>query len=593
MAMTIYTAPIRDFQFLLQEVFHANDDFSHLSGFEEIDEEVVTMVMEGGARVCEEILHPINASGDSQGCLFNDGRVTTPEGFREAYQAYTEAGWSALSLPAEHGGQALPETLNFVVEEMTCSANTAFSLYSVLTRGVVNLLHTYASDNLKDQYLDKLVAGTWTGTMCLTESHAGTDLGMVKTKAIEQGDGSFLLSGTKIFITGGEHDLTENIIHLVLARLPGAPEGVRGVSLFLVPKYLPNAQGDPGQANGVSCGSIEHKMGIQGSSTCVMNFDQARGFLVGQLNQGIPHMFKLMNLARLAIGLQGLGLAEVAYQNAVAYARERLQTRSLAGVKNPDGPADPIIVHADVRRMLLITRAYTEGCRALSLWTGLQLDIAHRHPEESQRAEANDLIELITPVFKAFFTDMGYETTTLCQQVFGGHGYIRETGMEQFVRDARIAQIYEGTNGIQALDLVRRKLFIHDQRLPEQLFSRIDVFIAQHQDALCSEYIKPLNIALLELRELTAWLIGASKDNPDELGAASTDYLRVFALTTLAWFWARMACVAVKADGDPFYVSKLASARYFFARLLPQTQGLNRGIRTGASYLMNLDDTGF
>jgi alkylation response protein AidB-like acyl-CoA dehydrogenase len=591
--MTKYHAPIRDFQFLLEDVFKAQENLFALPGFEEIDSDVANMVLEEGAKVCEEVLHPINASGDQQGCQFENGRVTTPEGFSAAYQTFTESGWSSLSLPPEHGGQGLPETLNFIIEEMTCSANTAFSLYSVLTRGVVNLLHVYASDGLKDQYLDKLVAGTWTGTMCLTESHAGTDLGLVKTRAVAQDDGSYAVSGTKIFITGGEHDLTENIIHLVLARLPDAPKGVRGISLFLVPKKLPDESGNPGQANGVNCGSIEHKMGIKGSSTCVMNFDGARGFLVGELNQGLPHMFKLMNLARLAIGLQGLGLGEVAYQNAVSYARERLQSRSLSGIQNPDGPADPIIVHADVRRMLLTTRAYVEGCRALSLWTGMQLDIAHRHPVTTKRREADDMIEIITPVFKAFFTDVGYESTTLCQQVFGGHGYIQETGMEQFVRDSRIAQIYEGTNGVQALDLVRRKLFIHQGRLPEQFFNLIEDFITRHQgDEACYEFVELLDAALLRLRNLTVWLLKVSKDNPDELGAASTDYLRVFALTTLAWFWAQMGCVA-KARNDEFSVAKLATTRYFFGRLLPQIEGLDRGIRSGAWRLMELDESGF
>ncbi len=592
--MTTYHAPIRDFQFLLQEVFKVQDTLYTLPGFEEIDDDVVNMVLEEGAKVCEEVLHPVNASGDQQGCSFDDGMVTTPDGFKEAYQIFTEAGWSSLSLPTEHGGQGLPETLNFVIEEMTWSANAAFILCSVLTRGVVNLLQAFASDELKQLYLEKLVAGTWTGTMCLTESHAGTDLGLVRTKAVAQSDGSFALSGTKIFITGGDHDLTENIIHLVLARLPDAPEGVRGISLFLVPKFRLDSNGSPGQENGVSCGSIEHKMGIHGSSTCVINFDAARGFLVGELNRGLPQMFKLMNLARLSIGLQGLGIGEVAYQNAAAYARDRLQTRSLTGVKNPDGYADPIIVHADVRRMLLTTRAYVEGSRAMSLWTGIQLDIAHAHPDEGDREVANDLIELITPVFKAFFTDMGYETATLCQQVFGGHGYIQETGMEQFVRDARIAQIYEGTNGIQALDLVRRKLFIYEGRLPELLFKRMDQFIAGHPAGdRGNEFAAPLAEALTTLRALTQWLMAVAKENPDELGAASVDYLRVFALTTLAWFWAQMGYVAKEGEDNSFNTAKLVTARFYFARLLPQIEGLDRGIRSGAQLLMELDESQF
>jgi len=588
--MTTYQAPIQDFQFLLQEVLKADQTLFVLPGFEELDKDTVNMVLEEGAKVCEQVLHPINGTGDQQGCQFNDGEVATPDGFKAAYQTYTEAGWSSLSLPPEFGGQGLPETLNFIIEEMTCSANTAFSLYSVLTRGAVNLLANYATDELKALYLEKMVSGVWSGTMCLTEPHAGTDLGLIKTKAQSLGDDRYAISGTKIFITGGEHDLTENIIHLVLARLPDAPAGVKGISLFLVPKLMPDSAGNPGESNQVICGSIEHKMGIKGSSTCVMNFDGSVGYLVGELNQGLPHMFKLMNLARLAIGLQGLALGEVAYQNAVIYARERLQTRSLTGVKNPDGVADPIIVHADVRRMLLTTRAYVEGCRALSLWTAMQLDIAHRDSDEARRQSANGLIELITPVFKAFFTDMGFESTVLCQQVFGGHGYIQETGVEQFVRDARIAQIYEGTNGIQALDLVRRKLFIADGQLPEQLFELIDSHIQAHQG---DEFVEPLQAALSRLRALTSWLLEVSKNNPDELGAASSDYLRVFALTTLAWLWARMGAVASATGDEPFYEAKLATARYFYARLLPQVEGLDTAIRSGATPVMGLEDTLF
>lgn len=592
-AMTTYQAPIQDFKFLLNDVLKADKSVFNLPGFEELDDDLVNMLLEEGAKVCEEVLHPINHSGDQQGCQFNDGIVTTPDGFKQAYQTYTEAGWPALSLSADYGGQGLPETLNFIIEEMTCSANTSFSLYSVLTRGAVNLIEAYATDELKNQYLEKMVAGVWSGTMCLTESHAGTDLGMVKTKAIPGENGCYAISGTKIFITGGEHDLTDNIIHLVLARLPDAPEGVRGISLFLVPKLMPDAEGNAGEKNSVTCGSIEHKMGIKASSTCVINFDGATGFLVGEENKGLAQMFKLMNMARLGIGLQGLALAEVAYQNAVIYARERLQSRSLSGVKKPEAAADPIIVHADVRRMLLTTRAYIEGCRALSLWTAMQLDTQHRHPDTGAREIANNNIELITPIFKAFFSDIGYETTTMCQQVFGGHGYIQETGMEQFVRDARIAQIYEGTNGVQALDLVRRKLFINDGELPLQFFALLDSYIKENEgDEALVEFIQPLQSAVSRLGELTQWLVKAAQNNPDELGAASTDYLRVFALTTLAWFWAQMGAVA-KANDDTFHATKLTTARHFFGRLLPQIEGLDSGIRSGAEHIMALDEADF
>ncbi len=591
--MTTYQAPIQDFKFLLNDVLKVNKLVYDLPGFEELDDNLADMVLEECAKVCEEVLHPINHSGDQQGCQFDDGKVTTPDGFKQAYETYTQAGWSALSLSPEYGGQGLPETLNFIVEEMTCSANTSFSLYSVLTRGAVNLIEAYAIDKLKDQYLEKMVAGDWTGTMCLTESHAGTDLGMVKTKAEPQQDGSYAIQGTKIFITGGEHDLTDNIVHLVLARLPDAPAGVKGISLFLVPKMLPDADGNPTGDNQVRCGSIEHKMGIKGSSTCVINFDGAKGYLVGELNQGLPHMFKLMNMARLAIGLQGLALGEVAYQNAVIYARERLQARALTGAKNPQNAADPIIVHPDVRKMLLTTRAHVEGCRALSIWTGMQLDIAHRHSDTNERAIANGHIELMTPVFKAFLSDMGYETTTLCQQVFGGHGYIQETGMEQFVRDARIAQIYEGTNGIQALDLVRRKLYINDGNLPVQFFDLLNNYIKSNAaDKEQAEFIQPLKEAVTRLQDLTQWLLKAAADNPDELGAASTDYLRVFALTTLAWMWAQMGAVA-KSQSDAFHKTKLTTARYYFARLLPQIEGLDAAIRSGADPIMTPAEADF
>ncbi len=591
--MTVYHAPIQDFQFLLQSVLRAEQNLYGLPGFEELDAEVATMVMEEAAKVCEQVLHPLNGPGDQQGCQFEAGRVTTPDGFKEAYQTFTESGWSSLSLPPEHGGQGLPETLNFIVEEMTCSANTAFSLYSVLTRGAVNLLHAYASEEHKAVYLEKMVAGIWTGTMCLTEPHAGTDLGLVKTKAVPQDDGSYALTGTKIFITGGEHDLTENIIHLVLARLPDAPAGVKGISLFLVPKFMPDTAGDPGEFNQVVCGSIEHKMGIKGSSTCVINFEGSQGYLVGELNKGLAHMFKLMNLARLAIGLQGLGLGELAYQNAVVYARERLQARALSGVKNPQGPADPIIVHPDVRRMLLTTRAYVEGCRALSLWTAMQLDIVHRHEDAQACEAANDFIELITPVFKAFFTDMGYETASMCQQVFGGHGYIQETGVEQFVRDARIAQIYEGTNGIQALDLVRRKLFIHEGRLITRFFDQLQADIDSHAgDEPSQEFVQPFAAALARLRDTTDYIVAAAQRSPDELGAASVDYLRLFALTVLAWKWAKMGVAAKAGEGD-FYQAKLDTARFYFARLLPQTIGLEAVIRSGSSSMMDFAEENF
>ena len=595
--MPSYKAPIRDLQFVFHELHQADQLLSSLPGFDEVSPDLVDAILEEGGKICEELLHPLNQSGDQEGCRFEDGKVTTPKGFREAYRTFIEGGWPSLAADPELGGQGLPETISFMLEEMLCSANVSFSLYPGLTRGAINALSHHASDELKQQYLPKMVEGSWSGTMCLTEPHCGTDLGLVRTKAVPNDDGSYAISGTKIFITGGEHDLTDNIIHLVLARLPDAPEGVRGISLFLVPRQLPDANNEPGEQNGVSCGSIEHKMGIKASATCVMNFDSAKGFLVGPENKGLACMFTMMNAERLAIGMQGLGLGEVAYQNAVEYARERLQSRSATGVKAPDKAADPLLVHPDVRRMLLTTRAYNEGARALATWTAINIDLAHRHTDPEKRQEADDFVALITPIIKAFFSDYGYETTTLCQQVYGGHGYIQEWGMEQFVRDARIAQIYEGTNGIQAMDLVRRKLFIEDGRLPKRFFALLDGFVAEHAaDEALNPYITPLAEANKLLQELTDWLVKESRDNPDQLGAAATDYLRIFALTSFAWMWARMAIVArARADADDsgFYRTKLRTASFFMGRLLPQVEGLARGIRSGAELMMAYDESEF
>jgi alkylation response protein AidB-like acyl-CoA dehydrogenase len=595
--MPSYKAPIRDLQFVFHELHEADSTLSALPGFDEVSPDLVDAILQEGGKICEELLHPLNQSGDLEGCRFEDGKVTTPTGFKEAYRTFIEGGWPSLAADPELGGQGLPETISFMLEEMLCSANVSFSLYPGLTRGAITALSHHASDELKMQYLPNMVAGTWSGTMCLTEPHCGTDLGLVRTRAVANGDGSYALSGTKIFITGGEHDLTENIIHLVLARLPDAPEGVRGLSLFLVPKRLPDTNNEPGEANAVSCGSIEHKMGIKASATCVMNFDGATGYLVGPENKGLACMFTMMNSERLAIGMQGLGLAEVAYQNAAEYARERIQSRAATGIKAPDKAADPLLVHPDIRRMLLTTRAYNEAARALATWTAINIDLAHRHPDPQQREAADDYVALITPIVKAFFSDYGYETTTLCQQVYGGHGYIQEWGMEQFVRDARIAQIYEGTNGIQALDLVRRKLFIHDGRLPKRFFALLDDYIADNRgDEALAEFIDPLREANTLLQELTAWLVAGSHQKPDELGAAATDYLRIFALTTFAWLWARMAQLAqarLADDSSGFYRTKINTARFFMGRLLPQIQGLNIGIRSGSGLMMAFDETEF
>ncbi|MCB1759125.1 MAG: acyl-CoA dehydrogenase C-terminal domain-containing protein [Gammaproteobacteria bacterium] len=595
--MPSYQSPLRDLRFVYHELLQAGETLAQLPVFEEATPDLVDAVLDEGAKLFEQVIQPLNLSGDKQGCRFDNGVVTTPDGFREAYRAYVEGGWGSLAGDPEYGGQGLPETVSFMLEEMLTSANVSFSLYPGLTRGAISAISSHADEALKRIYLEKMVSGSWSGTMCLTEPHAGTDLGLVRTRAEDNGDGSYAITGTKIFITGGEQDLTENIIHLVLARLPDAPAGVKGISLFLVPKFLPDADNEPGEYNSVSCGSIEHKMGIKASSTCVMNFDRARGFLVGPANRGLSCMFTMMNAERLAIGIQGLGLGEVAYQNAVSYARERLQSRSASGTKAPQLAADPLLVHPDIRRMLLTTRAYNEGARALAVWTALNIDLSHHHPEPQQRAAAEDLVSLITPVIKAFFSDYGYECTTLCQQVLGGHGYIHEWGMEQFVRDARIAQIYEGTNGVQALDLVRRKLSIHDGRLPAAFFELLAGYIDSERENLALQpYLRVFEEAFELLRALTEWLSVEGLKDADELGAAASDYLRLFALTTLAWFWTRMIAVAQqRQDGaeSAFYRTKIQTGRFFFGRLLPQVRSLDSAIRSGADLMMAVDESAF
>lgn len=595
--MPSYQAPIRDLQFVYHELLNADQTLSSLPGFEETSADLVDAILEEGAKLFEQKIQPLNQSGDKQGCRFEAGEVRTPDGFKEAYNAYIEGGWGSLAVEPELGGQGLPETISFMLEEMLTSANVSFSLYPGLTRGAISAINSHADDELKARYLPKMVEGVWSGTMCLTESQAGTDLGLVRTKAEPRQDGSYGITGTKIFITGGEQDLTENIIHLVLARLPGAPEGVKGISLFLVPKFLPDDNNEPAERNSVSCGAIEQKMGIKGSSTCVINFDNAQGFLIGPEHRGLACMFTMMNAERLAIGIQGLGLGEVAYQNAVAYARDRLQSRAAGGSAAPHLSADPLLVHPDIRRMLLTTRAYNEGARAVAVWTAVNIDLSHHHPDSARRIEADDMVSLITPVIKAFFSDCGYETTTLCQQVFGGHGYISEWGMEQFVRDARIAQIYEGTNGVQALDLVRRKLFIHDGRLPDRFFRLMTDYTEQQRNSQpLQPYITPFIEALNLLRDLTEWLVEQGTRDPDQLGAAATDYLRIFALTTFAWMWLRMIAVSLKnQDGNDadFYRTKIQTGRFFLSRLLPQIHGLNMAVRSGSDLLMDVRDVDF
>lgn len=594
--MASYKAPLRDMRFVLYELM-GGEDLSQLPGFEDFTRDLIDPVLEEAAKVCEQVLHPINRSGDEEGCHLENGVVRTPAGFQDAYRTFREGGWTAIACDPAYGGQGLPKAVNTLVEEMICSANLSFGMYPGLTHGAYVSLHGFGTEDLKEAYLPKMIDGTWSGTMCLTEPHCGTDLGLLRTKAVPEDDGSYRLSGTKIFISAGEHDLTENIIHLVLARLPDAPTGVKGISLFLVPKFIPDAAGNPGRRNGVACGSIEHKMGIKASSTCVMNFDDATGWLIGEPHKGMQAMFAMMNTERLSVGIQGLGLAEASYQGAVTYARERLQGRSLSGVKHPDKAADPIIVHPDVRRMLLTQRATTEGCRALGAWAAKSLDIKTHHPDAKTRQDADDFVILITPVIKALMTDMGFDATNMGMQVLGGHGFIREHGMEQYVRDCRISQIYEGTNGIQALDLVGRKLPAFAGRYLRSFFHPVQAFIEAHlEDEALGEFVQPLAKSFVRLQQATAQIARTGMAKPDEAGAAASDYLRLFGLTALAYLWARMAQVSLeKTEGEDgaFYRAKIGTARFFFERMLPQTSGLFSAIMAGGGSMMDFAEDAF
>ncbi len=594
--MAVYQPPLRDLRFVYQE-FLDPQRLQALPGFEEFDAELVDAVLEEAGKFCAEVLFPLNRSGDEEGCHLENGEVRTPQGFKEAYRQFAEGGWTAIACAPEFGGQGLPNAVNTLVEEMICSSNLSFGMYPGLSHGAYKAIDAHGDPALKERFLPRLVDGSWSGTMCLTEPQCGTDLGLVRTKAIPQDDGSYRISGTKIFISAGEHDLTENIVHLVLARLPDAPAGIKGISLFAVPKFLPADGGGSGERNGVSCGALEHKMGIKASSTCVINFDEATGWLVGKPHKGMRAMFTMMNTARLDVGIQGLGIAEAAYQGAVAYARERLQGRALKGARYPELAADPILVHPDVRRALLTQRAYIQGCRALAVWVASEIDVSQRSPEPAERAAAAELVALLTPVLKAFLTDVGFECANLGVQVFGGHGYIREHGMEQYVRDARITQIYEGTNGIQALDLVGRKLPEHMGRNLRRWFHPVREFIDEHRDDESSaEFIEPLAKAYGRLQRATAWIARQGLRDPDEAAAAATDYLRLFALTALAHVWARTAVIASRKLEGPersFYQAKLATARFYMQRLLPQTGALFATILAGARPLMDFEDEAF
>jgi alkylation response protein AidB-like acyl-CoA dehydrogenase len=596
--MPSYKAPLDDVRFLLNDVLDVQE-LTQLPGYEDATPDLLLSVLEEGGKVCEEVLQPLNQSGDAEGCRWENGRVLTPKGYKEAYDQFVAGGWPAMTGPTEFGGQGLPHLTRFIFDEFLCSANLSFSMYPELSHGAALTLEKWGSQELKERFLPKIVSGEWGGTMCLTEAHAGTDLGMIRTKAVPVGDGAYALTGSKIFISAGDHDLAPNIVHLVLAKLPDAPPGTKGISLFIVPKYLPTDEGGVGTFNDVSCGSIEHKMGIKANATCVINFDGAKGWLVGEPHKGMRAMFTMMNGARLGVGMQGLGLAEVAYQNAAAYAKDRIQGRSLTGKKAPEQDADPIIVHPDVRKMLLTMKAYVEGERALAYWVGKLIDIEERHPDAEKRAEATDLVALMTPIIKAFLTDTGYEAANLGLQVYGGHGYIREWGMEQFVRDARIAQIYEGTNGVQAMDLIGRKVPEGNGRLLRRLLALVQADVkAAAADPRTAPMAQQLGDALRKVQESVMLVMQAAMKNPDEVGAAATDFLRMMGLVTTGWMWLKMARVALEklptANGDAaFYDAKVKTARFYFAKVLPQIETLAATIKTGAAPVMELETAAF
>ncbi|QOF73255.1 acyl-CoA dehydrogenase [Aminobacter sp. SR38] len=593
--MPTFRAPVQDTLFVLNDVL-GYERYSNLAGFSDASPDVLEAILAEGAKLAENVMHPLNRVGDMEGCVRNeDGSVTTPKGFKEAFDQYREGGWMGLAVPVEHGGQGLPYTVHSAVGEYMSAANMALMMYPGLTQGAMAAILVHGSDEQKATWLPKMVEGTWTGTMNLTEPHCGTDLGLLRSKAVPNGDGSYRISGQKIFISAGEHDMSENIIHLVLARIEGAPEGVKGISLFIVPKFKLDASGNPGARNTVSCGSIEEKMGIHGNSTCVMNYDEAEGFLIGEANGGLKAMFTMMNEARLGVGLQGLAVSEIAYQNAVAYAKDRIQGRSLTGPKAPDKKADPIIVHPDIRRKLMTMKAFNEAGRALVLWTAINSDVAHRSEDGAERQAADDHMGLMTPIVKGVLTDKGFEHAVMAQQVFGGHGYIEEHGMSQFVRDARIAMIYEGANGVQALDLVGRKLGLNGGRAVQAFFKEVGEFCeANRGDEQMASYTKALKKGLNDLQAATMWLVQNGMANPDNAGAASTDYMHLFGLVALGYMWGRMVKsaqdkLATGANGSAdFYETKLVTGRYFMERVMPETSAHLARLSTGSATMMAL-----
>ena len=590
--MPDYKAPVRDIQFVVNEVLESEKVYQSLPGYEEATEDLMNAIIDEGARFAENVLAPLNRIGDEEGCQWNAECVTTPAGYKEAYRQYVDNGWPALSADPQHGGQGMPTLMGIIVSELAGTADWAWVMYPGLSHGAVDTVAAHGDAEQKAKYLTKLVSGEWTGTMCLTESQCGSDLGLLRTKAEPQADGSYAITGTKIFISAGEHDMAENIVHIVLARLPDAPAGTKGISLFIVPRCNVNDDGSVGERNAVNCASIEKKMGIHGNATCVLNFDGARGFLIGEPNRGLNAMFTFMNTARIGTAVQGLAHAELSFQGALTYAKDRLAMRSLTGPKNPDGPADPIIVHPDVRRMLLTQKAFAEGSRAFLYFLAQQGDIVAKGSEEDAKV-ADDLMALLTPIGKAFVTEVGFESANLGVQVYGGHGFIREWGMEQIVRDARIAMLYEGTTGIQALDLVGRKVLGTGGKLLMGFTATIDAFCAEHDAAEYAEFVKPLQTHTQEWLELSMKLGEQAMANPDNAGAGAVDYLMYSGYVTLAYFWARMAVLAQQkiaaAEGDvSFYEAKVMTARFYYERLLPRTESLKVTMLAGADNLMDM-----
>ena len=594
--MPQYNPPLRDMQFVMHEVLKVTDELKVLPPHADIDADTINAVLEEGGKFAVEVTFPLNISGDEEGCTLDKAthEVTPPKGFKQAYAQYVEGGWAALSCDPEYGGQGLPFVVNQCFYEMLNSANQAWTMYPGLSHGAYEALHAHGTDAQKKLYLPKLVSGEWTGTMCLTEPHCGTDLGMLRTKAEPQADGTFKLTGNKIFISAGEHDMTSNILHLVLARLPDAPQGSKGISLFLVPKFNVNEDGSLGSRNGIWCGSLEHKMGIHGNATAQIVMEDAVGTMVGAPNKGLAAMFVMMNAARLGVGNQSLGLTEVAYQNALAYAKDRIQMRSLSGVKAKDKPADPIIVHPDVRKMLLTAKAYAEGGRALAIYCTLLLDKELYHPDEKVRKDSGEIVALLTPIVKAFLTDNGHIATNACMQVFGGHGYVKEWGMEQLVRDNRINMIYEGTNTIQSLDLLGRKVLGNNGATLKKFGKVIGALIAEEGvNEKMAEFINPLAMLADQMTKFTTELGFKGFQNPDEVGAAAVDYLRVAGHLVFGYFWARMAQTALReiaaGNTDQFYLAKVQTARFYFAKLFPETATLMRTARSGSRALMDTD----